>query len=253
MKNTYKPLAPLSILALTVFLVFLTAACGGGGGGRVMAPAPMPIPEPTYTSQNLPAPAWDVWGLGVVLHIGTSFGAPVEDLTSVGARNGVRIYHGRVADGEKGSDVIDYLRTMVTDSGYLATFPNPPTVSVVEGTSEEFTTATLHAVRIVNSILPYDKQIVFGESYAPDPRDARDIPYGNIQVEFLPQYRWLGVAAYESPSTIGLAHSRFDEGGRKAHSSHILIDTGEDFVDFTPVIVHELLHALGLRLMWNST
>lgn len=247
MKTKRKLVAVLSILLLMVFVALIATGCGGGGvAARVSAPEPARMPESTHTSQKLPFPVWDVWGLGTITHIGTSFGAPGENLRSTGSANGVRLYEGRIADGEYAADVSDYLREMITDAGYLATFQNPPTVSVVEGTSDEYTADTLHAVRIVNSVLPYDKQIAFSESYAPS--QQTDAPsYGNIHIEFLPQHKW-PIRYSSSPSTLGTSHG--STRNHKAHSSQILIDTGEDREDFIPIIVHELLHSLG---MWGHS
>ena len=256
MKSIQKLISTPYVFIL-IFLVFLAAACGGeGGAARISAPEPArmpevsepaPMPPSTHTSQNPPAPIWDVWGLGAIHHIGASFGAPAENLRYTSTESGIRFYEGRVADGENAADVVAYLRYMTTDSRYLATFENPPTVSVAEGTDEKFTTATIHAVRIVNSILPYNKQIVFGESNAPKTRDARDVPFGNIHIEFLPQNEW-PIRYFSSPSTLGTAHG--STRNHKAHSSQILIDTGENHEIFIPVIVHELLHALG---MWGHS
>lgn len=253
MKTKRKLVAILSIPLLTVFVALMATGCGGEGGASrvsVAEPArmpevsePAPMPEQPHISHNLPGPVWNVLGLGIITHIGTSGGAPAENLRSTGFANGVRLYEGRVVDGNSAVDVVDYLREMTTDAGYLATFQNPPTVSIVEGTSDEYTADTLHAVRIVNSVLPYDKQIAFLESYAPG--QQADAPsYGNIHVEFLPQYRWPAVA-YSEPSTLGIARWWTTRDRKTAHSSHILIDTGEDHDNFTAVIVHELLHALG--------
>ena len=255
MKSASRLVPGFSNLILMILLAFLTTACGGeGSSARVSAPEPArmpevsepaPMPPSTYTSQNPPAPVWDVWGLGAIHYIGASFGAPAENLRNTGVENGIRFYEGRVADGENASDVVAYLRGMTTDTGYLATFENPPKVSVVEGTSEEYTAATLHAVRIVNSILPYDKQIAFVESQAMSQQTSAP-SQGNIHVEFLPQYQWPAVA-YAEPSVIGAARSWTDNDGKRAHSSRILIDTGEDREDFIAVIVHELLHSLGFH------
>lgn len=247
MQNAHRLLTTVSILIPIVFLTIMLAGCGGGGGGgRVAVPEPAPMPEvtPTFTSLNPPAPAFD---FGITSHIGTSAGAPTANLRSNGTKNGVRIYEGRIADGEQAADVISYLRQVISEAGYLTTFPNSPTVSFVEGTDDEFATATLHAVRIVNSILPYDTQLILGESYAPDPTGVEDVPYGNIHIEFIPQNRWPGGLGLES-LTLGYALSRFSNN-HEAYSSHILIDTGEDLTEreFVHVIVHELLHALGFH------
>lgn len=239
-----------NVLAISIAIILIIGCGGGGGGTRVMTPpATMPEPQPpavapTHTSTNLPAPWFDLIAYN---HIGTSQGVP-ENLSFAGTKNGARIYEGRVVDGEQPTDVIAYLRQAISLEGHLTTFPNPPTVRVVSGASDEFVIDTLNAVRIVNSILPYDRQLVFDtSSYAQVPNTAADVPRGNIYVQFLPQNMWPQALRSRPHETLGVAEQYKNLQTNAGHSARILIDTGENLPGRKSeyVIVHELIHSLG--------
>ena len=182
---------------------------------------------------------------------------PAYALEKTGERNGAEVSQGSVRDGSRAADVIAYLRPRAVHPEVtgLATFTRPPTVSVVEGTSEVYTGYAVRAVQIVNAALPHDARVSFGDTPAPDPLDVNDVPSGSIYVEFIPQAQW-PEGSVKGERAVGNTQSQITYFSRmqrnevvEADSSHILIDSGE-VRNFTEektvyVLVHELLHALG--------
>ena len=255
------------IFCASFLIIALLYGCGGGdGGGSAMTPPPappavMPTPPPAPPEmmpkaalepsvQAAQAPLFD---FGDNLHIGTGVAPPLEELDKAGARNGVEISKGSVRDGAAAADVIAYLRPSAIHSEVtgLATFSRPPVVRVVEGTNEKFTDHAVRAVQIINTALPQDKRLSFGDAPAPDPVDAADVPRGGIYIEFIPQAQWPGEVDL-GRSAVGNAQSQIisrRNEALEAHSSHVLIDSGEvryfSEEKTVYVIVHELLHALG--------
>ncbi len=250
------------IFCASFLIIALLYGCGGGdGGGSAMTPPPappavMPQVELRPSVQAAQAPQF---GFDGSLHIGTGVAPPAGELQKTGERNGVEISKGSVRDGAGAADVIAYLRpaTIHSDIVGLTTFARPPIVRVVEGTNEKYTDYAVRAVQIINTALPYDKRIAFGDSPAPDPVNVEDVPRGSIYIEFIPQSEWPAEDALDQ-SAVGNARSQalFRYNSRRkrnealeAHSSHVLIDSGE--VRNFPgektvyVLVHELLHALG--------
>lgn len=246
-----------------IFIVASLFGCGGGGGGTgapVALPTP-PTPPPVMPKVTLQpsalaaqAPLFDSGGSP---HIGTVDAPPSARLQKTGERNGVEVSQGSVRDGSGAADVLEYVRLMTIHPEVtgLATFPRPPTVRVVEGTSGKYTGYAVRAVQIINAALPHDARISFGDAPAPDPVDVEDVPRGSIHIEFIPQAQWPGEADL-GRSAVGHTQSRITYRPRtqrnevvEADASHILIDSGE--VRFFSeektvyIIVHELLHALG--------
>lgn len=258
---------------LCAFILIIASlyGCGGGGGGSgapgapPAPPAVVPTPPPTPptvmpkaplqpSAQAAQAPRYD---FGASLQIGMVDAPPSARLQRTGERNGVEISQGSVRDGSGAADVIAYLRPRAIHPEVtgLATFSDPPTVQVVEGTSGKYTDYTVRAVQIINAALPHDARISFGDVRAPDPLDVEDVPHGNIHIEFIPQSQWPGEDDL-GRSAVGHTQSRIIYTPRtqrnevvEADASHILIDSGEvrHFSEEKTVyvIVHELLHALG--------
>ena len=249
------------IFCASFLIIALLYGCGGGdGGGSAMTPPPAPpavMPKAALepSVQAAQAPLFD---FGDNLHIGTGFAPPAGELQKTGERNGVEISKGSVQDGAGAADVIAYLRPATTHSEVtgLATFSRPPVVRVVEGTNEKFTDYAVRAVQIINAALPHDKRIRFGDSPAPDPVGVDDVPRGGIYIEFIPQAQWPEVDLGQSAVGNARSQALFRYNSRRkrnealeAHSSHVLIDSGEvryfSEEKTVYVLVHELLHALG--------
>ena len=244
------------IFCASFLIIALLYGCGGGdGGGSAMTPPPAPpavMPKAALepSVQAAQAPLFDFDGSP---YIGTGVAPPAGELQKTGERNGVEILKGSVRDGAGAADVIAYLwpATIHSEVTGLATFSRPPTVRVVEGTNEKFTDYAVRAVQIINTALPQDKRLSFGDAPAPDPVDVDDVPRGSIYIEFIPQAQWPGEVDL-GRSAVGNAQSQIisrRNEALEAHSSHVLIDSGEvqNFSEEKTVyvIVHELLHALG--------
>ncbi|MCY3824155.1 MAG: hypothetical protein OXG62_09830 [Nitrospinae bacterium] len=262
---------PSGILCAVILIVASLHGCGGGGGGGgTVAPPPappavMPTPPPA-PPEMMPKAALEpsaqaaqapLFGFDGSLQIGMGAAPPAEELQKMGSRNGVEVSQGSVRDGSVAADVIAYLRPRAIHPEVtgLATFPNPPTVHVVEGTSEKYTGYAVRAVQIVNAALPRDARLSFGDTPAPDPAGVEDVPRGGIHIEFIPQSQWPEEDDMDQ-SAVGNTKSQIFYNPRtqrnevvEAGSSHILIDSGEvqNFPEEKTVyvIVHELLHALG--------
>lgn len=256
---------PAGYLCAAILIFASLFGCGGGGGGAVMPPpdppavmppAEMPQAALEPSAQAAHAPLFDFRSS---LHIGTVAAPPAEGLQQTGERNGVEISQGSVRDGVGAADVIDYLQpaTIHPNLTGLATFPLPPTVNVVAGTSEKYTGYAVRAVQIINAALPRDARLSFGDTPVPDPVDVDGVPRGSIYIGFIPQSEWPG-EEYLGHSAVGNAQSQtlywYNTRRRRsevleAHSSYVLIDSDEahNFPEDKTVyvIVHELLHALG--------
>ncbi len=259
------------IILASLLVITSLYGCGGGGGGAsapppappaVIPPAPPPVmpppvmPPATLQPSDLAAQA-PLFDFGASLHIGMVAAPPAYALEKTGERNGVEVSEGSVRDGSRAADVIAYLRPRAVHPEVtgLATFTRPPTVSVVEGTSEVYTGYAVRAVQIVNAALPHDARISFGDAPVPDPLDVNDVPTGSIYVEFIPQAQW-PEGSVKGERAVGNTQSQITYHSRtqrnevvEADSSHILIDSGEvrNFPEEKTVyvLVHELLHALG--------
>ena len=113
--------------------------------------------------------------------------APNKDrLRIVDQYNEVTISAGLVRDGEPAERVIEYLRHQAqSQNGIgLATFANPPVLSITQGTREELIALTRRAVAIINASLPNDKQIVISPTRAPAEYDIDQVPDGRIVLDF---------------------------------------------------------------------
>ena len=113
-------------------------------------------------------------------------------------------------------------------------------------------------MRIVNAALPYDKRLWLDRRRASAPSDPLDIPEGEIVMQFAPQGEW-PYSFDEYPLGVAFPVSRswyIEERQRReitrGQSAHVLVNTAQVDDTWTDaivvnVIVHELLHALGLQ------
>ena len=268
-RSGYVNMKPSGFLCAAILIIALLHGCGGGGGGGASSPPPAPpaVMPPTVMPPTVTPPATlqlsdlaaqaPLFDFGRSLHMGIVDAPPSGGLQKTGERNGVEVSQGSVRDGSSAADVLEYLRPRAIHPEVtgLATFSRPPAVRVVEGTSEKYTGYAVRAVQIVNTALPRDARISFGDVPAPDPADVEDVPRGSIHIEFIPQAQW-PEGSVKGERAVGHTQSRITYDARTqrnevvdADSSHILIDSREvqDFPEEKTVyvIVHELLHALG--------
>ena len=172
-----------------------------------------------------------------------------------------------------------YTDEPTVDTPGLASFPSQPVLRLAEGTSDEHAAYALHAAALINSTLPHNKRILIGPE-APPLVSVDQVPNGQIFVDFAAKSDWIpsseGSAAMTSTS---YAWERIpDDTGcltavdcavledlRKARdaereawdrlkiasmrAAHVWVDPDavETQVEFVRMLVHEMLHALGLR------
>ena len=270
-----------SVLALS--LLFLTACFGGGGGSSGSVPVFMPehleVPAPPEAFPELPlqqpahaaqAPIVDLQG---ILHVGANVAPPSDQLTKGGTYSGIAVSSGLVRDGEGAYRVLEYLNKTV-DSGLsrsgeeftferytvgLATFPNRPTLRLAEGTNDEFASYAVRAVQLINAALPHEKRIVFGSETAPPLAAIKDIPDGEIHIDFAPFADWNdpnkestrpgteAAAQHADVQEFNVLTQRWESKRKRA--AHIWFDP-ERTSNFSEeskfsIVLHEIMHALG--------
>lgn len=252
-KSALSCMIPLFALALS--------GCGGGGAGPSGEP-PRTVPDqhqpPEPRSRISGNPRSPAFSFGSTTHVGASGGGAAAGLASVGERNGMRLREGRIRDGSSASDVTDWL-TQITgpEIPVLNTFAEPPTVHVVEGSGAAFAAAALKAVAIVNSVLPYERQLQFSSVRVPSPRIADQVPDGRIYVELSPASSW----DPSIPPSVGITDRKATTGRvvkpeRVMLASYVLIDADTTFEGrkefpgderkLLIALAHEFLHAVGL-------
>ncbi len=201
-----------------------------------------------------------VLSLGASLHIGADVAPSPRSLSPAGGHGGVRVSHGRVADGVGATELTAYLaadaRNNIHDlypDGYLNRFGSePPTVRVAEGTTAELLDQTVRAVQLINAALPRTWQLNVSET--PLPASVFRPSNGEILVEFVPRADWSislseNYAGYARRWTEGVSTGDpqqpwvFRTMAGRVWLDHIRV-TGQDRME---VLVHELLHTLGRR------
>lgn len=221
--------------------------------------------DPSYVPPALrAAPLFEYSGR---VNIGSRPPPPAGGFAAAGTRGGVRLSTGPVRDGASAEDVLAYLRWTTThvdanhvdaNAAGLASHPEPPLVSIAEGTGRRFADLAALAVEIVNAALPYGKRLALDARRAPDPgnTDLNPLPEGSIVIHFLPEEDWpyrfaggnypLGVAFPRRAYRWHEERQRWENS--YGESSHILYNTAHEpqpdrLVLY--VLVQELLHAMG--------
>ena len=255
-----------------VAALFVLVSCGGGGGGNdgpntTQPPSQVPRASVSYdaaTGVALEGQAGDNWigasnepmNTDPTETVGFVGGA---DLTAMLVQTGPmfqRIFNSpprpnygntetwrfRVRDGVSWSRLQAYFRADRADrNGDLHKWSDPPTVRVAHGTPDDLEFEVRTMVRMLNSALPPDWQIRFGDAKAR--HDYRD---GEIIVQFSRAATWpeghrnaWGLASTES-IPVG-------DGWREVLSALVWVDNHELRDDRlrAKVVLHELIHALG--------
>ena len=176
-------------------------------------------------------------------------------------------------DGESASRVIEYLAVHASGGPWrsgpnfswshdpgLVRFGSPPIVRVADGASERERAITAYAVALINRALPHDRHLIIGAD-APAgvagqwEQRLPNIPDGHVFVEFVDAPPQGG-----RPGTEALAHQdveteydalqgRWEKKRLRASS----VELNREFFRGRPdhqavsVLVHEMLHSLGLQ------
>ena len=250
---------------------FLLASCGGGGsgGGNVQTRPPPDTPQSTTADYNaanrvaLEGRSGDAW-------IGASneplFTDPTETVGFVGGADiskmlvqtapmfnrifnssprpnygNTETWRFRVRDGVSWNRISSYLRADAAYyDGNLRKWGRPPTVRVAHGTPDSLEFEVRSAVRLLNSALPPDWQIRFGDAKAR--HEHRD---GEIVVRFSGAATW----PEGHRDAWGLASTRRTpgDGVDELQSALVWVDHGQlrGTRERAHVLLHELIHALG--------
>ena len=241
----------LSLIALAVMLV------GCGGGGTLPDPSAIPVrgsldyipvanPRHSYT----PYSTWSHvswWDAGDVqeLYIGGDW-EPQERLRLVFAENGLRYYFGASRDGVGVDRVRSYEKDLLSESyrNGFRPFSVQPTLyfdpDLLLPRNGDLAVAVYEGIQIVNDALPPEFQLVGGGVVERDVTRSGEI-----------------FVMLESPAGIGricgagsAACAVSETSATSTSSAIIYLPDDLDASEFTytrTVIVHELLHALGIQ------
>ncbi len=250
-----------SILAMLLVL----GACGGGGGGGAGNDSPEP-PEDTaqpnvaerFTgSRPNEPPVPPIYVTPASYHVGPDVAPPAAQLTQLANQGGVTISEGRVDDVSSANDIVSYLRPSLTYFDYtgLASFRTPPIVQVEPGASQRQQELTVLAVKVINTALPYEKRLQMSSSFESGREGAISVHFGT-QAEEDPdsETRELGRAQpnfwYIDQLDPDTQTYRISERGAISSKVTIFADEFQGASDNDrariAVIVHEILHSLGL-------
>lgn len=267
-------------IAATIIAASILAACGGGGGGSAQN-AQNPTDNngtPPQTQQSNPQPIttqYDQddfqahyktgWTLASIAnnesivgdHRGAFIGTP--DITAVlryaeqeseyireNRHGGAVIGYTRLRDGISRNELVSYGDADARDNdNKIWRWGNtPPTVRMLTGHTQRDIEETHLAVRMINSVLPYNYQIQFSNTAA---ESGGQINHGFIEVIFTPKRNWPdGICGGVNGNAIGCAYSERNDTGRMLGSA-IFVDPeySSDVNVRMKILLHEFLHALG--------
>ena len=173
----------------------LIYARGGGTPSFTLIPPEgfpaIPLPLATETAQ---APVVEL-DFGTTLHVGSNVAPRVDKLTTGVDRSGVSVSYGEVQDGIGADKVLAFMNQHVSleekiahsgagDAPGLETFPEPPTIRLVEGTSDLYARFAARAVQLINNALPYEKRITLSTERFPTDTRVSDVSEGEILLKF---------------------------------------------------------------------
>ena len=246
------------------------AGCGGGGGTQPHNSQPKPpsvsdsglgeSATPTLSLDNVPYPVFHQQN---TVYVGTNALAVSAGMENVFTQNGITVFKGTQLDGTSEADVLAMFAD-ITPAGtedfiereviFPITFPTYPTVQVVRGAQESFKTAVLDAVSIINSVLPWNKQMQFDDTLIAAPNSLSDVPNDYIYVEHTQPSEWIDDIDQNTigPFTLGLSLRKDKLEDVTLPNNYTLAGwTGVNVsaqisnTNLRHVIVHELLHHLG--------
>ena len=243
---------------IPVVLALLLAGCSGGGGTSQIETAPQAFSKPAYQSPNYhphayPSHAFEAYDQ---TYIGGDV-EPREKLRRFGTVNGITHSMGASRDGVGKNRIENYDRDLASSSPTDGFYPfiTKPKIwlnsnfneSLVAEDTQAMETfiALFDSIRILNDVLPPEFQIEFAQQ--------GDIfeGEGSLEVKYVPAddiTRECGGSAV----ACSIGHT----SGTRTKYSNIIIPDNIDTSDHNnsrTVIIHELLHALGVRGHVDST
>lgn len=247
------------VLLLAIGIVVL-AGCGGGGGSATTESSSQGPLVSTPSSQQCPS---------------GQTGNPPDCVTPPPPEpfDEIETSWRRSDDGEPVNRVAEYLRVHASGGPWqagpdyswthppgLVRFAEPPMVRVARGASLRERAITAYAVALINRALPYDHHLIIGAD-APAgvagewQQGLPGIPDGQLFVEFIrtpPEGGRPGseALAHQSVENVYDAHQdRWEK--KRLRASSVEMDReffgGRPDHDVVSVLVHEMLHSLGLQ------
>ena len=218
--------SPQTALAVLTASTLLFAACGGGGGSTPTAMPAQPPADTGFTRHTSQGPSAARVTEYLYQHAG---GGPRDD-----------------SHGER-----------TTHSG-LVRFASPPTARMTTGMTERERAITHYGIALVNRALPYDQHIRIGADapsvvakYGSDLQGK--VPDGEIFIEFHRD----GASGRASPAVSHHDYTAVYDDRQQRWEKTMLraaqVEMDSEFFEDRPdhqavsVVVHELLHAIGLH------
>ncbi len=226
-----------AVIVLSVVLVL--SACGGGGGGRSVS-LPDAMPDVTPTLPDVPeTPAFT-----------TSFQTTEAPSASEVAAY-LRIHAGSGPWWAGNPALPDSIRW--TDDPGLARFSETPTVLLPRRTTDLERAVAHHAVAIINTALPYDQHLRIEDSIIQDARQVtiNSVPDNRILIAWHAETLTDDSnnpnphAVIDYTKVYDVTQNRWEKTRLNAAKVNMHYDAGDGTAGIE-VLVHELLHAIGL-------
>ncbi len=249
-----------TIAALALALAL--ASCGGGGeppkSASSLGYSNTAQPRHSFTPYTTRSHVF-TWGPTNEVFIGADL-EPKEDLRHVATQNGIRYYMGASRDGVGINRIENYEHDLISqdgddfaelygDDGFYP-FNIQPVIHLdaafTDPENEEILGAVFESILILNDILPPEFQIALGNFY-----DGDQAFYGEIMVNLESPS---GIAAACGAGAAACASNR--TVGGYSTSARVYIPDDFDTSEYSlprKVIIHELLHALGIQGHVDST
>ena len=239
-------------IAVALAAALALAGCGGGGKTALQLSAPN-VGKHSYSSSAETRHSYTPYATrSRVFDYGRSVREtfiggdlePREALRRYSRVNGIDYYMGTIRDGAGVSRIQRYEADLTADGGRFAPFATQPVLFMDEELRSErnrdIRIAVWNSVLILNDALPPEFQIRLG-GYRSDVRAST----GEIMVS-LDSTAAIGSAC----GSRAVACARYLRGSRHTSSAMIHVPDDLDTAQFTQtraIVVHELLHALGIQ------
>ncbi len=253
----FRGLYPLRTVC-AVLVICLLAGCGGGGELDVVAPgelnshnyAKSAYQSPNYHPHQMASHA-HIWGDTV--YIGGDL-EPGEQLRRTKTVKGITYFMGASRDGVGGERLRNYETDLMTRNGSVSPFLSgdglypfrvKPRVWLgrgFENPETEITAAVLESIQVLNDVLPPEFQIQYAGEYY-----GGLIGEGDIVVAALPPAEIQEACPVDA---VACALNTIPFGASHTESAILLFPDDFDVLEYSfsrTVVVHELLHALGIQ------